>query len=45
MFLKILINFLFGYLNVEVEGYYVERLIIVLAKIFSFGKWKEVNQL
>ena len=27
MFLKILINFLFGYLNVEVEGYYVERFI------------------
>ncbi len=27
MFFKILINYIFGYLNIQVEGYYVERFI------------------
>ena len=27
MFLKILLNYIFGYLNVTVEGYYIERFI------------------
>ena len=27
MFFKILLNYIFGYLNVTVEGYYIERFI------------------
>ena len=27
MFFKILINYIFGYLNIQVEGYYIERFI------------------
>ena len=39
MFLKIVINFLFGYLNIELEGYYVERFInnCISKNIFLWG--------
>ena len=39
MFFKILINFIFGYLNVELEGYYIERFIntCISKKIFLWG--------
>ena len=39
MLFKILINFLFGYLNIELEGYYIERFIntCISKNIFLWG--------
>lgn len=39
MLIKILINFIFGYLNIEIEGYYVERFIntCISKNIFLWG--------
>lgn len=39
MFFKIIINFLFGYLNIELEGYYIERFInnCISKNIFLWG--------
>lgn len=39
MFFKILINFLLGYLNIELEGYYIERFInsAISKNIFLWG--------
>ena len=39
MLFKIIINFIFGYLNVEVEGYYIERFIntCISKNIFFWG--------
>lgn len=39
MLLKILINFIFGYLNIEIEGYYIERFInnCISKNIFLWG--------
>ena len=28
MFIKIMLNYIFGYVNILIEGYYIERFII-----------------
>lgn len=48
MFFKILLNYLVGYINIEIEGYYIERFINTCMKndIFLWGiKRKRVTML
>lgn len=44
MFLKILLNYIFGYLNVTVEGYYIERFInTCMSKGIFFWRMKRTK--
>ena len=44
MFFKILLNYIFGYLNVTVEGYYIERFInSCISKNIFFWKMKRTK--
>ena len=47
MFIKILFNYLLGYLNITIEGFFVERFINILAskKIFLWNVKKKNSSL
>ena len=47
MFIKIFLNYIFGYLNISIEGYYIERFINICKNnkimIWNLKRDKEIN--
>ena len=42
MFLKILLNYILGYVNIKVEGFFIERFIYIIRKKLYYNNGFEV---